>query len=1019
MHDPAGLYDACEKFIAWLDSRLVAAGRGDDARELRVDPDGLFWLGRLAPEDQVIELGLGDRGERIDPCSCGIRLKPAGTGPWSFDVEIGACLWQREGKSDDAVWHKTDRIVKNVRVTIPNATHGEYAFGDDELAAALAELDPTGARTASVRVELETNDGHPELTVTVVNRTPLPEKRTHKHDLNLYEVSLSVSGLSTEPFLLESLPDSFRYDRRVHAYGVNCGVVADGDRFTTVDTPTVEQPRPTYWSSASPQPDLTFRTLAREPIPPLDRLVEEMRAFGEVAWGDGELDRRRRDEHWSQEMFSEARAAAGEYWAEVERIAEGVAVLRNNTTANLAFRLMNEAIEHSAQGKYDGWRPFQVGFLLSNMQSVVEKTAETETADIVWFATGGGKTETYLGLLVMASILDRLNGKASGITAWSRFPLRMLSLQQTQRFADAMAGAELARRRAEISGDPFSVGFFVGRSATPNSIPEERTEDWHFDVEDDDLPATYQVLLRCPFCAEESIEMAFDRRYWHLEHRCSNDNCSWPERGLPFYIVDDEIYRHLPTVIVGTLDKAALIGMNAAMRGFVGPPLGCCSEEGHGFVYASRKSRPNGCLVPGCQGTKQPLEGARELFPPRFRLQDELHLLRDSLGAVDAHYEALLDNLQHELTGTRPKILASSATLEGYRKQVDVLYRRAGRVFPAQGPSASSGFWTSAGARAARRYVAVAPRGLTLEFAVDRILTELQRQVRRLGSERDTVCGEAGIDPRFADDLLSIYGVDVVYGNSLRDLDAATRSLDTQVPVAPLNSESLTGRTDFDEVRKILGRLERPEDDFDDRVHVVAASSMMSHGVDIDRLNVMVVLGVPLTTAEFIQTTARVGRRWPAIVFLLHKFARVRDASVYRSFGNFVLQGDRLVEPVPVTRRSRRVLERTLAGLEMARLLLVHEPRAGTALTTVKPVREYFKSVPIHDADEVKSLVDLLELHDDLDEPLRHDIERWVESFYANLMDPGGTFRFPRELCPWGQPMNSLRDVEEQAPVRD
>src|SRR5207253_208476 len=215
------------------------------------------------------------------------------------------------------------------------------------------------------------------------------------------------------------------------------------------------------------------------------------------------------------------------FWDEVRRIEAGVRALHADDRLLMAFRLMNEAMLHAANGRYDSWRAFQLGFLLSNLAGVADPGNDADTADIVWFATGGGKTETYLGLLVAAALYDRMRGKSSGITAWSRFPLRMLSLQQTQRFADAMAGAELARRRAGIGGDPFSVGFFVGQAATPNAIRPEPTEG-DPDPEDDEMPLRFQVLLRCPFCHERRIEMGFSRRYWRLEHRCSNVDCPWP-----------------------------------------------------------------------------------------------------------------------------------------------------------------------------------------------------------------------------------------------------------------------------------------------------------------------------------------------------------------------------------------------------------------------------------------------------------------------------------------------------------
>src|SRR5690606_13423350 len=119
-----------------------------------------------------------------------------------------------------------------------------------------------------------------------------------------------------------------------------------------------------------------------------------------------------------------------------------------------------------AAGAYDRWRPFQIGFQVMNLVSIVDPSSESDNVDVVWFATGGGKTETYLGHILTAAFFDRLTGKTSGITAWSRFPLRMLSLQQTQRFANALAGGEVVRRELQIEGDPFSLGFFVGQSST-------------------------------------------------------------------------------------------------------------------------------------------------------------------------------------------------------------------------------------------------------------------------------------------------------------------------------------------------------------------------------------------------------------------------------------------------------------------------------------------------------------------------------------------------------------------------
>src|SRR5262249_43451299 len=154
----------------------------------------------------------------------------------------------------------------------------------------------------------------------------------------------------------------------------------------------------------------------------------------------------------------------------------------------------------------------------------------------------------------------------------------------------------------------------------------------------------------------------------------------------------------------------------------------------------------------------------------------------------------------------------------------------------------------------------------------------------------------------------------------------------------------LTGQTDFDEVRAILERLENPEDDFAERVHVVAASSMLSHGVDVNRLNVMVMLGLPLTTAEFIQTTRRVRRNRPGLVYVLHKIGRERDAQTFGQFAQYVRQGDRFVDAIPITRRSRRVLDLTIAGIVGARTLMIREPASRQRLSTPPKLRDYARN---------------------------------------------------------------------------
>jgi hypothetical protein len=1007
--------ESAERFIRWLDERVTVEGRGDDKTTLDANPVSVFWLGRLAPESEAVSAV--KRQQRMDPCAIGMRVRLATDASLSFKARVRAVAWN---KHEADKWEKTDVIDVWVPV-VAGLGDEQRPFGEDALAIAFERVGAPGL-APQVRVTDESWRGASELVIELVNATP--EGDRDRGERHLYQVELEVSGLVTEPFVLESLPDSFRYNRDVDAMGINCGVakLSDG-RLITTDTVVVDRARPeyTFGGTASAVLDLSFARLAADPVGRMRDLIAAYESWGAEHWSAVRLGERAAADDWKPEMSTQASHAAADFRDELDRLRRGAAALARDDQLRTAFSLMNTAMARSARGKYNRWRPFQIGFVLSVLPSFVEENADWSYVETVWFATGGGKTETYLALLVLAAFYDRLRGKLAGITAWSRFPLRMLSLQQTQRFADALGAAEIVRRERRIPGSQISLGYFVGAGATPNEVPVAPTDFNPIDVEEDGWEEKYLVLSACPLCGEKGVYTKFGRGNWTLGHLCRNRDCPSTGEPLPFYIVDAEIYRFLPTVVIGTLDKASLIAMQANARGFLHGPAGQCSRPKHGYAYARRSSRPNGCLVPGCQAdVTQIKEGDRRGFAPSFRLQDELHLLRDSLGAVDSHYESLMDSIQDQLTGARPKIIASSATLTGYERQMDVLYQRQGRVFPVPGPSAEESFWSRETSKLLRRFVAVWPRGVTLEWVSDRTLTILQQSVRRLLTEPEAVCAEAGVDLVHADFLLDTYGTNVIYGNTVRDVEAVLRSSGTQVPVTPLNAVSLTGQAQFDHVREALDRLEHPEADFDQRIHVVAASSMMSHGVDINRLNTMTVLGVPLTTAEFIQATSRVGRTYPGLVHVIHKIGRERDATVFSHFGPFVRQGDRFVEPIPVTRSSRRVLELTTSAAIEARRLFIHEPRSlGQRLTTVDLLRKYVADMGIEQDEEARAVAAALGIPE-----AKHlayaDVMGYLEMYFARLEDPAFGAKFPNQLFDRNRkPMLSLRDVEAKIPVSD
>ncbi|WP_417435560.1 C-terminal helicase domain-containing protein [Idiomarina abyssalis] len=1009
--------EAREKFVEWLGRRMAKIGRGDLDNSVQVKPSGKYWLSRIQSEESVKSSDWGDLGERLEPCAFGIRLQPETKDEehWNFEVSICFYVWIK--KTKEAAWTKSEPIELSQKITMVIKPQKERRLSN-ELSERIKSVTGSDELSAALELECEENaNGNYELSVTLINTSP--SEGDVFSDTRFYQCEMTLKTDETRPFMLSSLEDSFRYDRKIPAYGINCGIIQESpSMFRTEDAISVSQKRPVYWSVDEAPPSLNFIELSKDPVSSAKKMHTLLVSWGEDNWSPYTLNDRAKKEGWSQEALNSALSASKDFTEESNRIEEGISLLQNDDALFKAFTLMNEAMSFSANGKYDSWRSFQFGFLLANLKSIVNQDEETDIADVVWFATGGGKTETYLGLLITAALYDRLTGKSSGITAWSRFPLRMLSLQQTQRFANAIAAADIVRKKHKIGGARFSLGFLVGNGATPNSISTE-PRSGEPDIDDIDMPTRFQVLDNCPYCHRATIKMGFSRKLWRLTHSCKNEECITSGEPLPIYIVDDEIYRFLPTIIVGTLDKAASISMQTAMRGLVGSPVGLCSE-GHGYTYASRSKKPSGCLVPDCKGQINPLPMSKEKFGPSFRLQDELHLLRDSLGAVDAHYEALFDSLEYELCGRKPKILASSATLTGYEKQVEVLYQRKGRVFPVPPPTTGSGFWTADSDEKMRDFIAVAPKGVTIEYTIDRLLTELQKAIRELKDDPQKVCKEIGIPEKFADELISIYGTNVVYGNTIRDLEAVSRSAETQLAEVSgkTNVASLTGKTGFNEVSKILNRLDKPEENFDERLHILTASSMMSHGVDIDRLNVMVMLGIPLSTAEFIQATARVGRKFPALVFVIHKIGRERDAGVYRSFNQFIRQGDRFVDPIPISKRSRQVLNRTIPGMVLARLLMIHEYNNGSPLTTVKSLKEYYNNSNFNGDEEISQLINTLGLDGLLDKHIKEDIEEWMSGFEANIKEPPNSAVFPSELAPSErQPMRSLRDVEKQVPV--
>ena len=265
--------------MAWLEAEVDASGSGRDLDELEVRPDGRFFLGRLAPEDAVIELARGERGERIDPCACGLSVLPIGPGPWSFLAVVRASVWLRGEKGHPWTKHPIDPVKVSIELSRDGGS--EQQFSQPELGAALLAAAGIQGLSAEVRIDIESGTSGIGLNLILVNTSP--KEVDGLADTNLYEVELEVRGLETRPFQLTGTADTFRYERAVDAYGINGGVLRLDAVLSTTNTTTANRHRPEYWGATDPLPDLTFERLATDPLPPL---ATSLQRWGERAIGE-------------------------------------------------------------------------------------------------------------------------------------------------------------------------------------------------------------------------------------------------------------------------------------------------------------------------------------------------------------------------------------------------------------------------------------------------------------------------------------------------------------------------------------------------------------------------------------------------------------------------------------------------------------------------------------------------------------------------------------------------------------
>jgi hypothetical protein len=921
-------------------------------------------------------------------------------------------------------------------VRVPETALSSAPAYESYLGSLSREVDPAWRLDVTAAVAPTPDASEVDVSLQLVNTSPRLLTQRGRESLNtetyLFDVraQLALAGAEARPFQILLAPRGFRYNRDLWGRGFNSEVVREGPAaFRTEAAPVYRQAR--YVTRSEPGAD--FKDLVEEPIPVLRRIADAMRRYLDE-WDTAEEAYRRSPDwpHFAEEFARDR----GQFEGELRRFLRGLELIEHDPDINLAFRLTNETFR---RGTNKGWRLFQLVFLVTQVPGVAALAGgpdidERNFVDIIFFPTGGGKTEAYLATVVFNCFFDRLRGKSAGVTTWIRFPLRLLTLQQTQRITAAIAIAELVRSNAAdarlVNSDPFAVGYFVGQDGSPNEIADPATvrDGTRFaalwsQALDDKARQKWKRVAKCPSCHTRTVRVDFDRTKAQVKHVCSNPSCEFRDGVIPIYVVDNEIYRYLPAVMVGTIDKLAGLGNQRKMAMVFGRVEGSCSV--HGYYY--RACTQSGC-VDRARLRNNPPPG---LSGPTLFVQDELHLLREGLGTFDGHYETFAQELSRLFGNPTIKIIASSATIEAFGRQVEHLYGRPSalaRVFPGPGPQLAQSFYARTLAHPQRLFVGVLPHNKTISNAILELLELYHRAVAKLRSipARTPSPFAASIAPGTPawDQLLDSYLTSLTYFLNMRQLDSAAFDINGDLNpnlvadgLKPVELLTLTGGVGTDEVEQTLDHLERVRLQADRHPDAVLATSMVSHGVDIDRLNMMLFDGMPRQTAEYIQASSRVGRASCGVVFVGLHPARERDQSHYRYFSKYHEFQGQLVEPVAINRWAKFAMDRTVPGLFMAEVLQVlatNAPGNPGQFYRVDALKRKIASGEIKAVD----LAPMLErAYFGASTPATlSDLERRVTRLLDQIIDSPGSATWASDaLIP--KPMSSLREVDEQLEI--
>ncbi|HEC37812.1 hypothetical protein LCGC14_1097230 [marine sediment metagenome] len=642
----------------------------------------------------------------------------------------------------------------------------------------------------------------------------------------------------------------------------------------------------------------------------------------------------------------------------VERYEAGTLLLDSNPKAKKAFFLMNRAFGQAVKNEYANWRLFQIIFIVMVIPEIIDIKKNRNIADIIHVDTGGGKSEAYFGLVVFLLFWDRLRGKDQGVSGITKFPLRMLSIQQLQRIAKVIVIAEEVRKAENIEGTPFSVGYYVGvsdefpRHTRPIIEKIQKAERKGEKI-------SGMLLEKCPLCGSnvylrvDTIRLEGDEEKetpYRVLHVCGGCN-----KDFYLYFTNSEIYRLLPSFIVSTVDKLASVALNRRFKSLMGGKLSVCSN-GHGFVPINDKCDFEIGNKRTCKGTAEPFDNIIE--GPTLMIQDEMHLIREGFGTIDSHFESLLNTLLKKFSDKEFKYITMTATVSGAKEQIDNLYLKNHFVFPGKVPrdyKEDDDFFfeyekdNNGNPKIQRIIIGLKPNLRDNQFASLLTIFHIISFLEMVSVNRKTYSEKYKISDKELSDELRKYQCLLTYHDKKADVYSMSYFIHTVVTSKlenyDISKKTLTGDNTLDDIKKTILEIETfsKQKENDKKVHTTFATSVVSHGVDINNWNLMIFQGMTRNTSEYIQALSRVGRRYLGVIFLWFYPNRVRDLSYYKNFNLFhdILQ--QKVEKTPISRWAKLGFKQTFTSIFCAAILNYISNEIESPLYTVEAVNNYFQ----------------------------------------------------------------------------